>query len=398
MKRLAAIALALLVPTTAFAQPEEPANDDRVVATELLVPTPPEWKMRYDDAREKLLAGEFTDAAARFAELESSAVNRLDRELARAQRSLAAEWASKDFVFVHRRDVIGTDISARAVDRRTTDELIVLYSHGLFWGLGTGAWAAVVTDAESPAGFVLPAIGASGAAVGGILLLDSGRGMRYGVPQSIATGLNIGLEHGLAWTLFLDNRGCCGNDIRGTTVASIIWGMSTIGGIAGGALGAALGTTPGRSSWVGSTALWTGVMAGFVGGAAAKEDDPPPEPFAAAAVGLSVGTGIGLLTASPVSPSISRVRLLDIGGVAGGLVGGGLYLAAADEKAEGRAAAGVAAIGIAAGLTTAWFLTASMGEDRPERPHEEKTALARMRPMLMPSQGGAMLGVGGTLD
>lgn len=365
--------------------------------SDLLVPTPPEWKLKYDEARAQLVTGEFADAAARFAELEATAANRIDRALAREQRALAAEWAARGLAFVKRSELGESGASARAVDRRTTDELAQLYTSAVFYGIGSGLWLATLTVPKTAAAGILPTLGLAGASVGAVVALDSGRGLRYGVAQSIVTGMNIGLEHGITWTVWANTKKG-GTDLEGSEQATLIWGLSTVGAVSGGVLGNALGTTPGRSSWVGSTALWSGTIAAFTVGAIAKEDDPPSEAFAAAGVGLTLGTGLGLATASAVSPSIARVRFLDLGGLAGGLAAAGLYVALADDEAEGRAASGVTALGAAGGLAAAWALTSSMPEDRPDWAEEAKdSALTKLRPMVMPARGGAMMGVGGAL-
>lgn len=401
------LASVLLLSPEARAQNDEPPPPadqpaEQPTPSELLVPTPPEWRLKYDEARAKLLTGDFEGAAARFAELEKTAVNRVDRAIAHEQRTLAAEWAQKDLAFVNRQKLGESTASAKALDVRTTDELVSLYTNGVFYGIGSGIWLAALTEPKSAAAGILPTIALTGASVGTIIALDSGRGFRYGVPQSIVSGLYIGLEEGIAWTVWHNNRKG-ETDLTGKEQATIIWGLSTVGAISGGLLGQALGTTPGRSSWVGSTALWTGTLLGFTTGALVKADDPPAAVFAAAGVGLTIGTGIGLGTASAVSPSIARVRFIDLGGLAGGLLSAGLYVALANDKADGRAASGITALGGLGGLAAAWAITSSMPDDRlrteePKEKEEEKSAIARLRPMLMPSEGGGMMGVGGLLQ
>lgn len=242
---------------------------------------------------------------------------------------------------------------------------------------------------------ILPTIALTAASVGTVIALDSGRGFRYGVPQSIVSGLYIGLESGIAWTVWHNTRRG-ETDLEGKEQATIIWGLSTVGAVTGGVLGQTLGTTPGRSSWVGSTALWSGLILAFTTGALVKEDDPPPEVFAAAGVGLGLGTVTGLATAGAVSPSVARVRFLDLGGLAGGLLSALLYVAIANEEANGRAASGITALGSFGGLAAAWALTSSMADDR-LRTEEPPEPVAKIRPMLMPTNGGGMMGVGGIL-
>jgi hypothetical protein len=385
-----------LVPSAAHAQNDEPPPAaDASATSDLLVPTPPEWRLRYDEARAKLLTGDFSDAAARFDELERTAVNRVDRAIAREQKTLASEWAHKNLAFVNRNQLGESSASAKAVDKRTTDELVSLYTNAVFYGIGSGVWLAVLTKPPTPAGGILPTIALTGASVGTVLALDSGRGFHYGVPQSIVSGLYIGLESGIAWTVWYNNEKGHAN-LEDKQQATIIWSLSTVGAVGGGVLGQTLGTTPGRSSWVGSTALWTGLILGFGTGAFVQEENLPPAPLAAAGVGLGIGTAVGIATAGAVSPSIARVRFLDLGGLAGGLLSAGLYVAAANDKANGRAASGITALGGFAGLATAWALTSGMPDDR-LRTEEPPETTAKWSPMLMPTDGGGMMGVGGLL-
>lgn len=403
MKRVGSICavLALLaVPSIARAQNDEPPppvepTTSAGETSDLLVPTPPEWQLKYDEARARFTIGEFSDAAARFEDLERTAVNRVDRAIAREQKTLAAEWAKRNLVFVNKNTLGESTASAKALDRRTTDELVSLYTNAVFYGIGTGVWLATITDPDSPAAAILPTIALTAASVGTVIALDSGRGFRYGVAQSIVSGLYIGLESGIAWTVWHNNRKG-EKDLEAKEQGTIIWGLSTVGAVTGGVLGELLGTTPGRSSWVGSTALWSGLIFAFTTGALVKEDDFPPEVFAAAGVGLGLGTITGLATAGVASPSIARVRFLDLGGLAGGLLSAGLYIAVADEKANGRAASGITALGGAAGLAATWAITSGMADDR-LRTEEPPETVAKIHPMLMPINGGGMMGVGGIL-
>lgn len=422
MMRLAVIGVFVLLPVRAFAQgtpppapaPGEPAapEDIGVQTSDLLAPTPAEWKLNYDDARAKLVTGEFADAAVRFADLERTATNRLDRALAHEQRTLAAEWASRGLAFVHKSDLGESNASAKAVDKRTTDELVSLYTNAIFYGLGSGGWLATFTEPQSAAAGILPALALAGASVGTVIALDTGRGFRYGVPQSIVSGLYIGLEHGIVWGVWASNRE--GSEWKAKGSATFVWALSSIGAISGGILGATLGTTPGRSAWVGSTALWSGVVVGFATAAVVDDRSASQASLAAAGVGLSVGTGVGLGTAGLVSPSIARVRFIDLGGIGGGLLSAGLYLSAANEKANGQAASGIAALGAVVGLASGWALTSGMAEDRlrapvpsegpspsgasPSSPPRRIAMIERLQPLLMPANGGALLGVGGSLD
>ena len=405
-------------PAPAPEQPPTRARD----ASDLLVPTPAEWRLSYEEARAKLLAGEFADAAARFAELEATAVNRVDRALARAQRTLAEDWTSRNLVFVRRQDLADPALSARALDRRSTDELVSLYTNSVVYGIGSAVWLGVLTEPRTPAAAIVPGLALTAASVGTVIALDSGRGFRYGVPQAIVSGMWIGFEHGLVWTFWHDSRDSrprVSGELEGKPRATILWGLSTIGAVTGGILGQTLGTTPGRSAWVGSTALWTGAIAGFGTGGLVQNGDT--EALAIGGIGLTVGTGIGLLTASSVSPSIGRTRLIDLSGLLGGLGTAAFYAAAARNESSGQAASGLTALGITGGLAIGWLATSGMAKDSPrstepkeesststssQEPHARTLAstqgstlesiAAQTRPLLMPQPSGAIIGAGGT--
>jgi len=147
--------------------------------------------------------------------------------------------------------------------------------------------------------------------------------------------------------------------------------------------------------------LWSGglvaCVAGAIGASTLKEDVAV---FGLA--GYNAGIVGGIFTAGPVSPSISRVRLLDLGGVVGGLTTFGIYAAIASTSGsngpDANASLGLAGLGIAAGLTTSWLLTRNMPRDYPNEPGDEKKKAASvdLHPILYPLPGGASGGFAGT--
>jgi hypothetical protein len=108
-----------------------------------------------------------------------------------------------------------------------------------------------------------------------------------------------------------------------------------------------------------------------------------------------------------VSPTIGRVRFLDLGGLVGSLAGMGLYLSAAGENSEPRGFFWATNIGTCAGLATAWVATSRMerdyGDDTEARQRARMSssglslALETARPTLVPTQGGMQLGLSGQL-
>lgn len=357
----------------------------------------PSWSQRYQHARERLLAGDFDTAANELEELSRSAPGPIERSLAVELAHLAKSWRSRGLVFVKQDDLGDASLSARAVDERSTDEIAVLYLNSVVYGIGTGAWLAVQTEPDSPAGFILPSLAFAGASAGTVALIDSGRPLRYGVPQSIVSGMYIGLSEGLVWAFWNQAQTDRQDEWSEQTIATLIWGSATAGAVLGGVIGTTSGTTPGRASFIGSAALWGGLIASFGVGALHEENYAQDDAaLLGGAIGLNIGVVGGLLAAGPVSPSIGRVRFLDLGAIGGGLLFGGLYLSAAGDGSDARAALGLTALGMASGLGTAWFLTDGMQQDR----GASATSSARSGQVftsLAPTRGGLMLGVNGWL-
>jgi hypothetical protein len=116
-----------------------------------------------------------------------------------------------------------------------------------------------------------------------------------------------------------------------------------------------------------------------------------------------------MLLAGSVSPSVARVRIVDLLGLAGAITSGGLYLAFAGNI-EPRIIEGLAAGGAALGLATGWLLTSGMQK---QEPIKDPSVVARSQrepnppsatptpttitatPMLRMVSGGATLGMGG---
>jgi len=350
------------------------------------------YRARYIEAREALLAGHFDTCRDAFATLAAEAPSESDRLLASEMADVCGNLAKRGLAFVHQKDLGESNLSAKAAGIRTVDELAILYTNAVLYGVGTGFFVGAAVDAKGPAGFVLPMIGTAGVASALIYAADRGKGMAYGVPQSITTGLYLGFEQGLLWTLWHEANTTYQDSWKDSTIATVIWGSTTLGALAGGIIGGTSTATPGRASWVGSTGLWTGVVAGLAGLAAhgdGRGDDAAFE--LTAAIGVAAGAGLGLLTAKAVSPSIARVRFLDLGALAGGLLAGGLYYAAAYRSSSTTGFSTITALGVLGGLGTAWALTSGMPRDDGPQAKDE----AKFSPTIAPTQGGATFGVAG---
>jgi hypothetical protein len=384
---------ALAHPEVLFAQGADATSDTSAVSDAKLAD---QWQRRYQQARERLLARDFERARIEFAALASAAPDAPRAALARELASLSAGFQA------HGQAGALEPSSAAGDGQRTTDELSWLYLTAVAYGLGTGGWLAVQTEPDSAAGGILPALGLAGAAAAAVAFADSRDAFAYGVPQSITTGLTLGVAEGAAWAVWNQSRVRAADEWEDKMLATVIWGASTLGAVAGGAVGALAGTTPGRASMVGSSGIWTGVLSGLAvaslsGNAADERDD---RALLAGALGLNVGAVAGAILAGPVSPSIARVRFMDLGGIAGGLLAGGIYVSATDgfkreDDGQERGLYATTALGIAAGLGAATYLTRTMPADRGASRRRHAAAL-RAEPTLLPVSGGMALGASGS--
>ena len=182
-------------------------------------------------------------------------------------------------------------------------------------------------------------------------------------------------------------------------MATLMWGLATAGAVTGGIAGSLLGTTPGRASFVGSAALWTGAITGLFVGAVTPESDEEyrdDNALFAAAIGLNVGAVAGMFAAGPISPSIARVRFIDLAGAAGALVSGGLYWAVANEDVEVQPLMGSLAAGMTVGVAAGTWLTSGMKPDRRESEGRRESPERALEYGFVPSRDGAKLEVSGS--
>ncbi len=373
---------------------EEPPAPAASLPSIAPAPSSESWWTRYRAARALMAEGNWEgavdalDALAKEAP-DSSAAARVTDDAA-----LCRTWIQRGLVLVARADLGESTLHARQANQRTIDELAVLYTNAVFYGLGTGAWLASRTEPDSAAGAILPALGFAGASALGVYALDQGKPLGYGVPQSMVTGMYIGLYEGIAWTVWNQSRYRYNEAWEGKTVATVIWGSASLGLAVGGILGTQRKTTPGRASFVGSAALWSSVVLGFVtAGVAPNDDKLDDRSWLAAALGVNAGALAGALGAGSVSPTIARVRFLDLGGIAGLVLSGGLFLASESRNEQ----AGLLAMGLgsSAGLAAAWIATTGMPKDDPKTDAPSATGFGAARLVAAPVRGGATLGIGG---
>jgi hypothetical protein len=330
----------------------------------LAEPTKTTWHERYVAARELLVHGQDEAAARAFAELAAQAETPEDRRLAEELATLARLKRKPP--------------EPPPPALRRADEMSLLYSTALLYGLGTSAWVGLVTKPRSLGAAALPFAAITTASVAAVALADQQRPFRRGVPQSISVGVFLGFGAGV-WLVGIQharaNRLHDASRWHSETVATVLWTGATLGGAAGGLIGALRQPTPGRVSFTASSALWGGLLGAF--GAAALEptaDRRTQTALTVGALGYNAGLIGGVIAAPVVAPSVSRVRITDLGGLGGGLIGAGAYGLFAGNGAKTQVSLGASAIGVAAGLGIAWWATSGMPSDPPRPAQAAATA------------------------
>jgi hypothetical protein len=282
-------------------------------------------------------------------------------------------------------------------DVRTGDEITLLYLDAGLYGLGTAEFLVLRAGPSNFTGatVTLPYLGLGGLAPSVVAVADYLHAFRFGAAHTIATGMWFGLEEGIVWAVYdttLPNDQAWDTQ----TMATVIWGGASIGTVAGVITAATATTTPGRASLVHSTALWTSVLAGTAT-AASMSDQRAEGGMLAAAVGLNAGLVGGLVLAPRVSPSVARVRVIDLAGLGGGIAVGGVALGIDPGGRNPQVLFASTAVGVGAGLALGTFLTRTL-EDEPPRAGAPKTTTAEWFPMLSPTRGGATVGFAGMLE
>lgn len=336
-----------------------------------------------------MVAGKLETAASLFEALVATAPDETSRALARENARLCRDWISMGYYLT--RHIDDRAQAASLANVRTTSELAGLYLTAIGYGLFSGATYAVGADVDSAAGAIVPSLLLAGATSLGVYTLDRQTGkLGYGVAQSISTGITIGFAEGVAWTLWNQARVRFDDEWEEDTVMYLIWGAGTLGAIAGGVIGSRYGTTPGRVSLMGSASLWSGLVLGMTAAAFPEDEKKDDWGFGVAAIGLTAGAIGGVILGREVSPSPARVRFLDLGGISGALVFGGLWIAINEDNSSGNDEESfllVTSAGITTGLGLAWYFTRDMEPDYP-RAGVTEAATVSWTPMLNPTSDG----------
>jgi hypothetical protein len=361
-----------------------------------------EWSTRYEAARRHLLDGDYEAAFEEFVDCADTATNESDKRLAYEMARVAAEGARRSKLDWKKVEPV-TPPGERP--RRTSDELTLLYTTSFLYGAGTGAWFLLQTQPDSALTATLPFIGIAAAPVIGVAIADGVHPLPHGVPHGLTVGAYVGLGEAIWIVGYQHSRadrlyGAAPDSPRwdATKTSSVLWGGATLGAIAGGVVTSGIPTTPGRVSFTGSTSIWGGVLTGMATSSLVKGGHRSEDALLATGVGYNLGLINGMLFARSVSPSVSRVRLIDLSGAAGGLVAGGLYLSFAGSDANSRAAFGLSSLGAATGLALGWIATSGMAKDEYGTAREQRPASGlTYNPTFVPLDRGIGLAVAGSM-
>lgn len=342
----------------------------------------------YEGAQRLVLTGKFSEALPHLEALAATTADPVERARILLLAELCRTWAAGGYTLVAS---AGAD-APRAQSVRTTGEMARVYIDGVLYGVGTGGYFALLGDADSATWVVLPMLLSAGVVSGALAWVDAEDLFAYGHPRAISAGLRIGVMEGLAWMTWYQSQARYDDELSEKQSGSLIWGLTTAGVATGAILGSQLRTTPGRIAFIESGALWSGAVVGLTAAAIAGEEDTADDAFMlATAIALNLGAGAAAWLSGEFDPSADRALYLDLGGIAGGLVAGGLYIAAADEDAEVRPGAALTAAGIVGGLATAWLLTRHLPPDPP------RAGGPTLGFGVAPLEGGGLLAVGGWL-
>lgn len=343
------------------------------------------WQLRFERAREQLVADHGCEAARELSALEREAAGEIERVRAAELASLARARCQ-------------LQVAVDQPSLRTPDELTVLYAAAVMYGLGTGAWIALQLQPENFGTALLPFVIAAPATVAAVGLADNYRPLRHGVPHAIVAGLYLGLGEGIWITGYQSAYAKQHGDKRWSAerASSALWLATSVGAVVGGLVGAWRRPTPGRVSFTASAAIWGGLLSALTTSAVQSDRNQRSEDaFLIGSMGYNAGLVAGLLFGPSVAPSVTRVRLTDLGGLFGGLAVAGGYALLASQR-DMRALLGAAAIGGGLGLGITWWATSGMPADRS---HDAlPPALGALSPLITPLPGGVLAGVSGILS
>jgi hypothetical protein len=376
------------------------------------------WRARYAEASAKLSNGDYANALTAFTVLVAAAPTEATKNLALAQVKVASDLAkgttppAPTFPPPPSTQELPPPAVAPVapppvLTTRSLDELIWLYTSTLSYGFMTG----LLVDAgvhENPADtnrdshVAVPiATLATGALLSVVIAVsDSKYTFRYGVPQSITSGMYIGIEQGFFWSIWDASRTNTPTPTYLHT-AGTLWGLTTAGAVLGGTIGGIGKVTPGQASWTGSLSFWPAEIFGSIALASTGADGTRANlvkgernmGIVGGVTGL-IGVVTGAATSVWLQPSVARSRYIDLLSFAGGLLGGSVCITMHNCNEAG--VFGGIALGSGIGFIGTLIATQLVGDlNDPIARHFP--GLKDVTPTITPVNGGATLGFGGSL-
>jgi hypothetical protein len=353
------------------------------------------WRVRYERARAALIDERFAEAQAELDALAHSAPTEPDRRVAIELREVARVKAERH----------GQDSQNGQPAIRDSDEMSVLYTTAVLYGLGTGGWLTLQLQPQTFGTAIIPFAVATTAAVGGLSIADRYRPLRHGIPHAIAAGLYLGFGEGMwlvAYQHAYSTQHAGTSSWHAERVSSALWIGASAGAVVGGLIGALRRPTPGRVSFTASAGIWLGVLSAFAADALNPESKGRAQTtYLVGDIGYNAGLLTGILFGPEFAPSVTRVRFMDLGGLGGALLGAGSYALVANERGS-QGSMGAAAIGGALGLALTFWATSGMQPDRshdklPSALGSRSPSSSALRAALMPARGGFVAVVTGEL-
>ena len=235
-------------------------------------------------------------------------------------------------------------------------------------GVGVGIEMCVILECDGGRAWAAALVVGGGAAFG-ISLLATHRGIDPGHAVLLDTAVLWGFANagGLAATV---------GDWNDREVAAAFLVGQGLGLAAGELAWHLVRPTPGEVATASSFGFWTGVVALYVNLLVDLDEPSWPTVWIASDLGLVGGAIVG----RAFQISRGRSLLIDVGGIIGSLAGGGIGALTGDEDAGIALALG----GTVLGLGIATFATRNWDVKAPP-----------LTPMVTPTPGGAVLGIGG---
>jgi hypothetical protein len=341
----------------------------------------------YETAFQLLRKGKWREAAAGFQEVVRQAPGTQEALIATELERLAKTFEGPPRLELREPTLDRVPGPARALAPIGPDQsgLVELAVNGTLFGLWTGlAFSiAIVLDAQA---LLLVAL-SGGGGLGATLLAAKDRRITSGGASLIGTAMELGVYDGfmLGGLLELGSPRTLFATALMTSVATTATAVAlqsqldlTVGDVALITSGAYLGT------------FLTGMILLFTNDLVRLSER--------AFFGLLLGgTNLGVLgmsiASSEIEVSRGRVLLCELGGLLGGLLAGGVILAAGATEPSARAVSGILTAGVLGGTGLATYVTRDFDEGgAPEK--DRKVTLLPPSPVLVPRSGRRPMAVG----